>query len=59
MASDSITGDMVEISEFPHLAQKYGIQGVPVTIINETTTLVGMQPEKDVAEAVLKALGKT
>jgi predicted DsbA family dithiol-disulfide isomerase len=58
MASDSITGDMVEISEFPHLAQKYNVQGVPVTIINETTSLLGMRPEKDVAEAVLKALGK-
>ena len=50
---------MVEISEFPHLAQKYSVQGVPVTIINETTRLLGMQPEKDVAEAVLKTLGKT
>jgi hypothetical protein len=28
--SDKVTADMVEISEFPHLAQKYAVQGVPV-----------------------------
>lgn len=58
MASDHITGDMVEITEYPQLAVKYGVQGVPNTIINDTESLVGAQPEKAFARAVLKAIGK-
>lgn len=58
MASDHITGDMVEVSEFPHLAVKYEVQGVPKTIINEDHHLVGARPPMEVARAVLKALGK-
>jgi predicted DsbA family dithiol-disulfide isomerase len=59
MANDLISGDMVEISEFPYLAQKYDVQGVPKTIINEEHGVVGMRPEQEVADAVLKAIGKT
>lgn len=57
MASEFITGDMVEITEYPHLAIKYGVQGVPNTIINDTESMVGAQPAKSMAEAVLKAIG--
>lgn len=58
MASDFITGDMVEITEFPELAVKYGVQGVPNTIVNEVESVVGGLPEKDFAKAVLKAIGR-
>jgi glutaredoxin-like protein len=58
MASDYITGDMVEITEFPQLAVKYSVQGVPNTIINDTESVVGAQPEKALAKAVLKAIGR-
>jgi len=58
MASEYITGDMVEITEFPQLAVKYSVQGVPNTIINDTESVVGAQPEKALAKAVLKAIGK-
>jgi glutaredoxin-like protein len=58
MASDLITGDMVEVSEFPHLAVKYGVQGVPNTIINETESVLGAQAEREFARAVLKSIGK-
>jgi len=58
MASDHITSDMVEVSEFPHLAVKYNVQGVPNTIINETQSVVGAQPEMEVIRAVLRAIGK-
>lgn len=58
MASDFITGDMVEITEFPHLAVKYGVQGVPNTIINDVESVVGGLPEKDFAKAVLEAIGR-
>ncbi len=58
MASDFITGDMVEITEFPQLAVKYGVQGVPNTIINDAESVVGGLPEKDFAKAVLKSIRK-
>lgn len=58
MASKHIRGDMVEISEFPHLAVKYRVQGVPNTIINEDHSIVGGQPEAAFVQAILKAIGK-
>ncbi len=45
MASDHITGDMVEASEFPHLAAKYHVYGVPRTVINEVIQIEGAVPE--------------
>jgi len=45
MESDHIVGDMVEATEFPHLAQRYGVMGVPRTIINEKTHIEGAMPE--------------
>ncbi len=58
MASDFITGDMVEVNEFPYLAMKYNVQGVPNTIINETYSLVGGQPEQEFLRVVLESIGK-
>ena len=58
MASDYITGDMVEVTEFPYIATKYNVQGVPNTIINEEHSLVGGQPEAQFLQAVLHAIGK-
>ncbi|MHC4251629.1 MAG: protein disulfide oxidoreductase, partial [Planctomycetota bacterium] len=58
MVSDHIRGDMVEGSEFPHLVVKYGVQGVPHTVINEEHSFVGALPEAEAAKAVLKAIGK-
>jgi predicted DsbA family dithiol-disulfide isomerase len=58
MASDHITADMVESSEFPFLAVKYNVHGVPHTVINEQHSVVGAEPEMELARAVLKAIGK-
>lgn len=58
MASDMIRGDMVEGTEFPYLIVKYGVQGVPHTVINEEHSFVGPLPEAETAKAVLKAIGK-
>ena len=49
---------MVELSEFPHLAVKYSVQGVPKTIINEEHSIVGAKPDKEVAKEVLASIGK-
>ncbi len=58
MANDDITADMVESSEFPFLAVKYNVHGVPHTVINEEHSIVGAQSEMEFAHAALKAIGK-
>ncbi len=58
MASEYITGEMVEVSEFPQLAVKYGVQGVPHTVINETVQAIGAVPESEFAKKILEAIGK-
>ncbi len=58
MASEFITGDMVEVSEFPQLAVKYGVQGVPDTVINEDFKVIGAMPEMSFVKEVLKSIGK-
>jgi predicted DsbA family dithiol-disulfide isomerase len=45
MASDLVTADMVEATEFPHLALRYQVRGVPLTVINETVNVEGAAPE--------------
>jgi glutaredoxin-like protein len=40
-----IKADMVEATEFPHLARKYNVMGVPRTVINETDFIEGAVPE--------------
>jgi alkyl hydroperoxide reductase subunit F len=56
MANPNIKGAMVDVSEFPHLAQRYNVSGVPKTIINETYSFEGaIQPEAAYLE-LLKAV---
>jgi hypothetical protein len=43
--SDLISSDMVEVSEFPYLATKYQVMGVPRTVIDETIHIEGAVPE--------------
>ncbi len=54
--SSRIVADMVEATEFPHLAQKYSVVGVPRTIVNESITIEGAVPEETFLDHVLKAL---
>jgi predicted DsbA family dithiol-disulfide isomerase len=58
MASDYITSDMVESSEFPFLTVKYNVHGVPHTVINEDHSIVGAQPEMEFIKNILTAIGK-
>lgn len=58
LESDSITGDAVEATEFPHLAQRYEVRAVPRTIVNETGAIEGALPETRFLEAVLAATQK-
>ena len=43
--SEHVTADVIEAMEFPDLARRYGVRGVPKIVINETTEFVGALPE--------------
>jgi hypothetical protein len=45
LESDKVTADAVESMEFPHLAHKYDVRGVPRTVVNETIHFEGALPE--------------
>jgi glutaredoxin-like protein len=52
-----VQSDMIEATEFPPLAQKYNVYGVPRTVINETEFIEGAVPEKQLVEKIKSALG--
>ena len=54
--SDLVRGDMVEAIEFPHLSNKYGVYGVPRTVINETIHQEGAVPEPMILAKMLEAV---
>ena len=51
--SDMVKADVIEASEFPDLAMKYNVIGVPKIIINEKVEFVGAFNEDLFAEHVL------
>ena len=54
--NENINSDVIEMTEFPHLVQKYGVMSVPHIIINEDTSFVGAQPPEAFVEQILMAL---
>jgi glutaredoxin-like protein len=55
LESPRIKADMIESTEFPHVAHKYNVFGVPKTVINENIFIDGNISEKTLLEHVLKA----
>lgn len=51
-----IQADMVEVSEFPHISQKYNVTGVPKTVVNEKHSFEGAVPADVAYLEVLKAV---
>jgi alkyl hydroperoxide reductase subunit F len=54
--NENIRADMVEASEFPQLAQKYQVTGVPKTIVNETNSFEGALPAPAAYLEIIKAV---
>jgi glutaredoxin-like protein len=54
--SDLITGAMVEVTEFPHLATKYQVMGVPRTVISDIVHIEGAVPEPQLMREFAKVL---
>ena len=53
--SDLVRADMVESSEFPHLANRYSVMAVPKTVVNEPVSVEGALAEPELLEAVMQA----
>ncbi len=56
IASPMVQADMVEATEFPDLAMKYQVMGVPRTVINDKVHIEGAAPEPMVLGKLLEAL---
>jgi len=57
-ASPKVWGEMIEANEFPELAGRYHIHGVPDTIINHgKERVLGAQPLSQFLQAIKKAVG--
>jgi len=56
--SPRVRADMIEATEFPPLAQKYNVYGVPRTVINEKEFIEGAVPERQLVDKIRLALGK-
>jgi len=52
-----VTADVIEVSEFPDIAQRYQVFGVPKTIMNERVSLEGAVPEPEFLERMQEAAG--
>jgi glutaredoxin-like protein len=55
LENDLISADAIDANEFPQLAIKYGIMGVPKIVVNEKVEFVGAVPENMFLEQVLLA----
>jgi predicted DsbA family dithiol-disulfide isomerase len=58
LANPNITAEVVECQEFPEVANRYHVTGVPKTVINDRTEFVGAVPDEMFVNAILEALGK-
>ncbi len=54
--NEHVTADVVEVSEFIDVAQRYRVQGVPKTVVNDRVEIMGALPEPRFVQEVLNAL---
>ena len=50
---------MVDASEFPDLAGKYNVYGVPKSVVNGKLDVTGAVPENQLLKIVLEAAGQS
>ena len=50
-----VRADMVDVTKFPHLGQKYAVMGVPKVVINERVEFTGLLPEDQFLQHVIVA----
>ena len=52
-ANEHITSYAVEATEFPDLARKYRVNGVPKTVVNDQIEILGGLPQDDFVQQAL------
>lgn len=57
VASPWVSARTVEANEFPELSARFGVQGVPRTVVNEQGAFVGALPEPQFVQAILQLAG--
>ena len=55
MASDLVRAEVIDGDEFPALAKRYNVSGVPKTLVNYQGGFLGAAPESFLLEKVLTA----
>jgi predicted DsbA family dithiol-disulfide isomerase len=50
-----IKANVIDAMEFPQIGLKYGVMGVPKTVINEKVEFLGAVPEEVFLQYVLQA----
>ncbi|MGC9348282.1 MAG: protein disulfide oxidoreductase [Anaerolineae bacterium] len=56
VASDMVNADVIESAEFPDLASKYNVMGVPLSVINDKERVEGAAPPRMIVDAIRKAV---
>lgn len=57
LASERVRALTVEANEFPELSERFGVQGVPRTVINREGAFVGAMPEAQFVASALRLAG--
>ena len=55
LENPQISASIVDATEFPDLVQRYRINGVPKTVVNDRVEILGAQPEEIFVGEVLSA----
>ena len=55
MVNPLVRSEGIEVNEFPDLGDRYGVQAVPLTVINDKVAVPGMIAEDQFVELVVKA----
>lgn len=56
LANPNVRADMVEALEFPELAERYQVYGVPRTVVNGEAAVEGALPEREFVEFLEQAI---
>ena len=56
MESSKVVADVIEVQEYPQIAEAYRIRGVPKTVINDSVEFTGAVSEEEFLRAVLRAV---
>jgi predicted DsbA family dithiol-disulfide isomerase len=52
-----ISSTAIDATEYPDLVRRYGVNGVPKMVINDTLEIIGAATEAEVVRTVLSVAG--